>query len=290
MDYYALDLSKPELQRTLSAVPEHYQYVRCHGLLGTYRDGLDWLKRPERQQEPQWILSLGSSIGNFGRDEAASFLREFANVIGRNDAVLVGLDACQDKDKVYHAYNDKQGKTHEFVLNGLLHANRLLGKDVFQLRDWKVIGEYDEAGGRHQAFYSPMKDVVVDGAFIEAGTRIRVEESYKYSSSQSNKLWRKAGLVQQACFGNSSNDYRKPPDFLRSIRIFVPLFAVRVLWPTVLGSVCFCQSLLFVPSVGEESQWPANLPLVLLAIISYGFPVIDPATRHPLNPYFHGMS
>lgn len=35
--YFALDLSKPELERTLSAVPEQYQYVRCHGLLGTVR-------------------------------------------------------------------------------------------------------------------------------------------------------------------------------------------------------------------------------------------------------------
>ncbi|KAL8907004.1 MAG: hypothetical protein Q9207_001690 [Kuettlingeria erythrocarpa] len=209
VDYYALDLSESELHRTLSAVPKHYQHVRCRGLLGTYDDGLDWLKRPKNAHRRKWILSLGSSIGNFGRQEAASFLQGFADTLQEDDALLVGLDACQDKDKVYHAYNDHVGKTHEFVLNGLLHANRLLGKDVFKLKDWKVIGEYDRTTGRHQAFYSPLKDLVIDGAYIGAAEKVRIEESYKYSPTQRNELWSRAGAVPQACFGNSSDDYRK---------------------------------------------------------------------------------
>lgn len=210
VQYYALDLSKPELQRTLAALPTHWEYVEYHGLLGTYDDGLDWLQRPELDQQPVWVLSLGSSIGNFNRQEAASFLKGFVNTLRSTDAMIIGLDACQNRDKVYHAYNDREGKTHEFILNGLLHANRLLGKDVFKVGDWEVIGEYDEVAGRHHAFYSPLKDLVIDGIYIAAGEKVRVEESYKYSSSQSDELWRQAGLVEQTCFTNSSNDYRKP--------------------------------------------------------------------------------
>ncbi|KAL8677528.1 MAG: hypothetical protein Q9186_006040 [Xanthomendoza sp. 1 TL-2023] len=206
-DYYALDLSEPELRRTLSAVPQRYEYVSCHGLLGTYDDGLEWLKRSDRQQRPTWILSLGSSIGNFGREEAVAFLQGFAATLGGNDRMLVGLDACQDAQKVYRAYNDMRGKTHEFVLNGLLHASRLLSKDAFELQDWTVIGEFDEAAGRHQAFYSPNKSSVIDGVYLEAGEKIRVEESYKYTTVQRNELWHKVGLVQQVCFGNKTDDY-----------------------------------------------------------------------------------
>lgn len=209
VEYYALDLSQPELERTLSAVPAHYRHVRCHGLLGTYDDGLRWLKRPKQQHRSKWILSLGSSIGNFTREEAASFLAGFANAIGEHDTVLVGLDACQDGDKICHAYNDRLGTTHQFVRNGLVHANHILDKDVFQLQNWQIIGEYDQSAGRHQAFYRAVQDAVVDGEYIKAGTKIRVEESYKYSSKQSGELWRTAGLVQQVCFGDSSNDYCK---------------------------------------------------------------------------------
>ena len=44
VDYYALDLSLPELQRTLALVsPGTYTYVRCHGLLGTYEASLRML-------------------------------------------------------------------------------------------------------------------------------------------------------------------------------------------------------------------------------------------------------
>ena len=62
IDYYALDLSLKELKRTLEQVPT-FQHVRCHGLHGTYDDGLDWLKLPENSFRPKCVMSLGSSIG-----------------------------------------------------------------------------------------------------------------------------------------------------------------------------------------------------------------------------------
>ena len=209
IDYYALDLSRPELERTLSAVEGHYRYVRCHGLFGTYDDGLVWLRRQENIERPKCILWLGSSIGNLNRTEAVHFLRSFSSILRDGDTMLIGIDACQDADKVYHGYNDRQGKTHEFVLNGLVHANRLLGQEAFQLKDWKVIGEYDANAGRHQAFYSPLRDVVVEGSLIKAGERVRIEESHKYSATQSTKLWQAAGMMPRAQFGDMLGEYRK---------------------------------------------------------------------------------
>ena len=116
---------RSELERTLSEVPA-YQYVQCFGLHGTYDDGLAFLKKPENAAKPKTILSLGSSIGNFPRDEAAAFVNQYTELLGVSDSLLLGVDACQDPDTVYHAYNDREGVTHEFILNGLTHANRLL--------------------------------------------------------------------------------------------------------------------------------------------------------------------
>ncbi|KAL8752055.1 MAG: hypothetical protein Q9199_006005 [Rusavskia elegans] len=203
---YELTLFKQQcalFEAATTAVPEDLDGTNNTA----YEDALRWLKRPEKQQRHKWILTLGSSVGNFGREEAATFLQGFANTLGSNDCILVGLDACQDSHKVYSAYNDSHGKTHEFVMNGLVHANRILAKDVFRLEDWKVIGEYDESAGRHQAFYSPTKDLMIDGVYVENGEKIRVEESYKWSSEQSSKLWEKAGLVRRASFGNRTDDY-----------------------------------------------------------------------------------
>jgi len=62
VDYYALDLSLKELERTLAQLPD-YRLVRCHGLHGTYDDGKDWLKMPANLGRQKCILTLGSSIG-----------------------------------------------------------------------------------------------------------------------------------------------------------------------------------------------------------------------------------
>lgn len=220
MSYYALDLSQAELERTLAEVPNGtYEHVKCFGLLGTYDDGLEWLKRPENHKRPKTVLSLGSSIGNFSRDEAAQFLAGFADALNPSDSLLLGIDACTDSAKVYHAYNDREGLTHEFVLNGLKHANELLNREVFNISDWKVVGEYNEQAGRHQAFVVPTKDVDVEGVTVKAGEWVRIEESYKYDAAQSRTLWRDARLSEGAKWTNSTGDYGKQTSRLSSMSL-----------------------------------------------------------------------
>ncbi|KAG6234139.1 Ergothioneine biosynthesis protein 1 [Claviceps purpurea] len=195
IDYYALDLSQKELERTLSHVPD-FKYVSCHGLLGTYDDGVTWLKQPGIVNKTKCIIHLGSSIGNFHRNEAADFLQTFADVMKPDDSMVIGLDSCGNPEMVYHAYNDREGKTHEFILNGLSNANSVYGKEIFYVPDWRVIGEYvyDDEGGRHQAFISPLKEVTVLGSVIKAHERIKIEQSLKYSKASADDLWRNAGF------------------------------------------------------------------------------------------------
>ncbi|KAI0011262.1 C-type lectin protein [Xylariaceae sp. FL0662B] len=208
VDYYALDLSEQELLRTLAQVPA-FRHVRCHGLLGTYDDGREWLKCPSISAKRKCVLSLGSSIGNFHRDEAASFLRGFADVLQPIDSFLIGVDSCTNPSKVYHAYNDRESITHKFIANGLVHANEVLGQRAFELDDWQVIGEYvyDNEGGRHQAFYSPIHDTVVLGETIKAQERIQVEQSLKYSKEGCDNLWKSAGMIESDRWMTEDEDY-----------------------------------------------------------------------------------
>lgn len=188
-----------------------YKHVKCSGLHGTYDDGLEWLKNPDIAARPKTILSLGSSIGNFTRPEAAAFVNQFATVLRSGDTMLIGIDSCQDPEKVFHAYNDMEGLTHEFVLNGLWHANRLLGTEHFKREEWRVIGEYvyDETGGRHQAFVTPLKDVSIDDILIRQGERIRIEESYKWSAEEVSHLWNAAGVVEGCKWSHYTGEYGK---------------------------------------------------------------------------------
>ncbi|KAL1652125.1 hypothetical protein SLS58_000250 [Diplodia intermedia] len=208
VDYFALDLSLPELERTLAEVPsQSYNHVTCYGLHGTYDDGMEWMKRPEIASRPKTVLWIGSSVGNFKRDEAGPFLQSVTDSLQTGDKLLIGIDACKDPERVYHAYNDRDNVTHDFILNGLKNANRILGSEQFKPGEWEVIGEYDSQNGRHHAFVSPLKNVTIDGVDIEAGERLRIEESYKYSAEETRQLWEIGQVAEGARWTNKAGNY-----------------------------------------------------------------------------------
>ncbi|ESZ95365.1 DUF323 domain protein [Sclerotinia borealis F-4128] len=243
VDYYALDLSLRELERTLEQVPE-FKYVKCHGLHGTYDDGLAWLKLPENSSRPKCILSMGSSIGlsfelnlpiinlpfagNFQRHDASIFLKSFTEILSPSDMFLIAIDATGDPEKIYHAYNglsipsqifcsmltltirrERSHSQQRFVLNGLVQANEILEENVFDITDWSVIGEYvyDSQGGRHQAFYTPSRDITVKDVLIKAGERVKIEVSLKYSTQETAKLLKDAGMRESQRWSASTDEY-----------------------------------------------------------------------------------
>lgn len=210
VDYYAVDLSLPELQRTFSNVrTDDFAFVGLHGLYGTYDDALSWLSAPPNRTRPIAVLSMGSSIGNFPRTEAAKFLASFARALRPSDCMIVGLDGCKNPEKVFRAYNDAKGTTQAFYENGLLHANAVLGWEAFKPADWEIVTRYDEEKGCHEAFYSPRKSVVINGITIPKGEKLVFEEAFKYGPEEREELWRNAGLLTRSEFANESGDYRK---------------------------------------------------------------------------------
>ncbi|RAL14979.1 DUF323 domain protein [Aspergillus homomorphus CBS 101889] len=208
VDYYALDLSLSELQRTFSEISiDDFTHVEFHGLHGTYDDAVTWLGHPENRKLPTVIMSMGSSIGNFDRSAAAGFLGQFARLLGPDDLMIIGLDACNDPDKVFRAYNDSKGVTRRFYENGLVHANAVLGFEAFKPEDWDVVTDYNVAEGTHRAFYAPKRDVEILGTFLRAGEKLIFEEAYKYDVRQREQLWHDAGLIHKVEYGNEAGEY-----------------------------------------------------------------------------------
>jgi L-histidine Nalpha-methyltransferase / hercynylcysteine S-oxide synthase len=221
VEYYAVDLSLPELKRTFAKIPTAgYKHIKCFGLFGTYDHALEWLNSSRIRGKPKTILWLGSSLGNFRRPEVPPFLAGFRDAIHPGDNMLIGIDSCKDPERVYHAYNDRDNVTHEFILNGLRHANNIMKTSaMFNLDEWEAIGEYDKEYGRHHAFVAPLKDVVIDGVSIPRGERIRIEESYKYSRSEILSLWARAELIENSVWTTSKGDYGQSSFFLSSFTL-----------------------------------------------------------------------
>lgn len=215
--YYALDLDRAELVRTLLAVPNgRFRNIRCVGLHGTYDDGRAWLQASAAKSH--CVLWLGSSAGNFNLAGVAGFLRLWAADAlrpGSGDCMLIGLDGCKDGEKVKRAYNDSQGLTRDFILNGLWNANTVLGTPHFLQGDWGYVGEWNAEEGRHQAYYEALRDVVLTGEcagiMVAKGERINIEYSYKFDVAESRLLWSQSELIEGAQWSNPAGDYCKCP-------------------------------------------------------------------------------
>lgn len=212
--YYALDLDRSELSRTLLTVPPgSFKNIKCVGLHGTYDDGRAWL-RSYAKDKSRCILWLGSSAGNFDLEGAAVFLREWAADVlrvGKRDSMLVGLDGCKSAGKVRRAYTDSKGITRDFILNGLWNANGLLGEEHFVPEEWDYVGNWNAEIGRHESYCEALKDVVFTGELlgitVEKGERINIAYSHKFDDNESRVLWSKSGLMQGAQWANAAGDY-----------------------------------------------------------------------------------
>ncbi|KAI8072481.1 hypothetical protein BC940DRAFT_330631 [Gongronella butleri] len=198
--YFALDLDQQELERSLSSLGRGYRYVKLMGLLGTYDQGLDWCsKQYTSQKVPKLVLWLGSSIGNQTRYESAVFLNKLQRMcLQPGDLCVIGFDQRNDPAVVARAYDDSEGVTREFILNGLDHVNAILGQPLLNRADFDYDSQYQHGHGRHVAHYRAKKDLVLrytgnqgsqknDGVIvikIQQDERIHVEHSYKYSQAE----------------------------------------------------------------------------------------------------------
>ncbi|HEX9130146.1 MAG TPA: L-histidine N(alpha)-methyltransferase [Gemmatimonadaceae bacterium] len=133
---------------------------------------------------PTLVAFLGSTIGNFPRDEAIQLLSHIAGEMGASDRFLLGADLIKDPDIINRAYNDSSGVTAAFNLNILERLNRELGAS-FPVSDYQ-----------HRAFYSSENHRVemhlvarrahkvtipeIGEISFEKGESIRTELSYKY--------------------------------------------------------------------------------------------------------------
>jgi len=140
----------------------------------------------------------GSTIGNFEPHEAAGFLRNAANILGKGAILFVGADLIKSVDVLNAAYNDAEGVTAQFNLNLLTRINRELG-GTFNLDTFEHHAFYNRERHRIEMHLASLKRqrVKVAGEAIDfrAGETIHTENSYKYSVASLAALARGVGWL-----------------------------------------------------------------------------------------------
>jgi len=140
----------------------------------------------------------GSTIGNFEPHEAAGFLRNAANILGKGAILLVGADLIKSVEVLNAAYNDAEGVTAQFNLNLLTRINRELG-GTFSLDTFEHHAFYNRERHRIEMHLASLKRqrVKVAGEAIDfrVGETIHTENSYKYSVESLAALARGVGWL-----------------------------------------------------------------------------------------------
>lgn len=105
-----------------------------------------------KSERPLHIVFLGSSLGNFPREAAPSFLKSLP--LRKGDTLLMGLDGrpalgYEGRRKVEIAYNDPAGHTRAFEEHGWDVVREQLGLE--NDAGVEFVGRYNETLGEYQS-------------------------------------------------------------------------------------------------------------------------------------------
>eukprot|EP00871_Galdieria_phlegrea_P000636 jgi/Galph1/1573/GphlegSOOS_G267.1 len=185
--YVPIDISELAMKELINGLKTEFQdsHLQCFGLVGDYKDGLQWLAAQQHLRK-NFVLFLGSSIGNFTQENAIRFIRGLAQVLRSGDQLLLGADMLKDPLMMTQAYTDKSGVTADFNLNLLDRINRELDANF-------------ESMSVESQLISKISQKVFIGAVgleftFDAFESIHTEHSHKYSIEELRRIAHYSGM------------------------------------------------------------------------------------------------
>ena len=205
--YVPVDVSKDFLEATAIQLRADYPDVKIVPVASDITEPFEIPKIAG----PTLIAFLGSTIGNFPREQAVRLLAHIARGMTSADRFLLGADMIKAPAIIDRAYNDSRGVTAAFNLNILERLNRELGAD-FPIADY-----------RHRAFYNKEQHRVemhliaerahkvniplVGEISLEKGESIRTELSYKYDRTILEDILCASGLKIEKWMPAADNSF-----------------------------------------------------------------------------------
>ena len=141
------------------------------------------------------VVSIGSSISNLSRDQTTRVLDHARHQLKPGDALLLGVDMCQDPAILVPAYDDKNGVTAAFHVNVLRRLNREFGYS-FDLEKFRYRAVWNERESRVEKHLESLCSQQVKGVHhgeevtidFDVEETIHIENSYKFNEEQLRML------------------------------------------------------------------------------------------------------
>lgn len=194
--YVPIDISESTISGLINLIKQKFPKLETNGLVSEYFNGIKWLG--QNGSKRNFVLFLGSTIGNFYKPNKLLFLRSLWNALNHNDLVLIGFDLKKDIDLMLKAYNDSKGITSKFNLNLLKRINYELEAN-FDLNKFRFYANYNPITGAVESFLISTEEQSVYIKYLEqtfhfnAWEPIHTEYSYKYLDSDIEALASETG-------------------------------------------------------------------------------------------------
>jgi L-histidine Nalpha-methyltransferase len=220
--YVPIDISREHLVESALAVQADYPDLVVQPLCADYTQEFEL--PPEVTESACTVAYFpGSTIGNFGEEEAREFLAMVARRVGANGALILGVDrypaehhgiegsAQKPKtiDDLHWAYNDSAGVTARFNLNLLERMRAELDAEV-EISAFQHEAIFDEAASRIEMRLVSREEqtIKVDGHEFRfaKGEHILTEHSHKYDGTTIERLIASAGFPLECAQSFSDDD------------------------------------------------------------------------------------
>jgi L-histidine Nalpha-methyltransferase len=195
--YLPIDISPAALDSCVKILGV-LEKVTIKPIEATYLDGIDSALANRKPSQPAILLFLGSTIGNFNRPQATSFLAQIRKRMQSGDYLLLGSDLVKSRAKLLSAYDDPIGVTAAFNLNLLARINRELDGD-FELSKFAHEARWNERQSRIEMHLRSLRaqKVRIDALDLtipfSAGETIWTESSHKFRPEDVSRIGHRAG-------------------------------------------------------------------------------------------------
>ncbi len=195
--YTPIDIS-PAALRSCAETLGGMENVAIEPVASTYLEGVDLATSAREPGRPMLLLFLGSTIGNFTRTEAASFLSRLSRRMQPGDYLLLGADLVKSRARLLSAYDDPIGVTAAFNLNLLARINRELDAD-FDVARFAHEARYNDRYSRVEMHLRSLAAQQVRirrlGIAVNflAGETIWTESSHKFRAEEISRMGQRGG-------------------------------------------------------------------------------------------------
>ena len=211
LHYVPIDVSASAVEDSARTLVRTFEALRVTAYVGDYRQSLAEIAA--RIPGPKLLVFLGSSLGNYEPDAAASLLAAVSESMGPDDRLLLGTDMAKSASVLEPAYDDPQGVTARFNRNLLVRINRELGADFVPER-FQHQAVYRADRGRVELHLVSLENQVVHipaanlTTHFARGESIHTENSHKYTREALFHMAEHGGFVEEASWTDSQGWFR----------------------------------------------------------------------------------